>query len=139
MDGLATYCQRTEHGSDLFSAFRARRIQRLLNRHGGESGALIYGDFNWLRSWDPLGGWSAVTVEVDGQIRRTLDQLKPGPEWLSMQAGHHRLDFSVEGRIVKSVDVVLSSDSVVLVAFRTPKRAFFGNMRGDLWSIHSVR
>jgi len=115
-------------------------LRRLLRRHTGQTGIVIYGWFNRLRGWTPAGSWDAVIVRLDGDIaiagrrRLVLDPLDRGPHWVSAAPGEHAVEFLAGSEVVRSERVTVGS-GVVLIALRPPRRR--GN-RAPIWCIRRL-
>lgn len=97
-------------------------LNRLLRRHQGATGLVVYGWFGRLRGWTPRDSWQGVVVRVDGEQRVVLTQLKRGPFWIDVRAGTHRLEFVTSGQTLRSEELIVDEGQALLAAFRPPNR-----------------
>jgi hypothetical protein len=120
---MAHVCERKPYGLD-----------RVLRRHAGETGVVVYGWFGRaLRGWTPKGSWAAVVVKVDGKQQSVLTQLKRGPFWIDVRPGTHRLEFFTSGRTLRSEELTLEEGQVMLAAFRPPNHRPIASLRSEEW------
>jgi len=109
-------------------------LKRLLRRHTGQTGIVVYGWFGRaLIGWTPKGSWAAVVVKVGGDQVAVLDAVKRGPFWIDVRPGTHRLEFLTSGRTLRSEDLTLEEGQVMLAAFRPPNHRPFAGLRSAEW------
>jgi len=113
-------------------------LRRMLSRHGGETGVVVYGWFNRVRGWVPRGDWEAVVVNVDGRQRAVLDQLHRGPAWISVEPGDRAVEFFGGRRRLQVVRLVIANGVVVLIMFRPPNRWPVRSLSAERWCVRRV-
>jgi hypothetical protein len=118
---------------------KPRGLQRLLQRHSGETGLVVHGFFKRLIYWPPAIGWEVVTVGTDGADRVTLDEVRPGPAWISLTPGEHLIEFSgLEGPLW-SDRVTVAEGQALFVAFKPPTWMPFTALRNPQWCLRPLR
>lgn len=117
--------------------------RRVLTRHKGATGVVVYARYNLMRGWPTSPGWDAIGVRIDREkkARDILRQLRRGPIWLGLDPGRHRIAFlgAFNPPEVRSFDVDLTEGEVILIDFVPIGTWPFYRPDQPVWNIRSVR
>jgi hypothetical protein len=118
---------------------KPRGLQRLLQRHSGETGLVVHGFFKRLIYWPPATGWEVVAVGTNGVDRVALDEVRRGPVWISLTPGEHLIELSGLEGLLRRDRVTLAEGQALLVAFKPPTWMPFTAVRDAQWCFRRLR
>jgi len=116
--------------------------RRVLRRHKGEAGVVVYARYNRLRGHSSASGWDVILVFVDREkkAREIVHQMRRGPIWVGLEPGPHRITFRGGfRRPIRSYDIVLAAEEVVLIDFEPVGIWPFYRPEQPVWNIQQVR